>query len=100
MKELANQKKINNVKKYCKDLELDKNEDSIVLKQYIEDDQFNLFPQYEITELPDKFSYGITKGKIGVLVENSPSGIIAPANAFSFLSRLKICICAGRREPS
>src|SRR5699024_6279953 len=79
MKSIANQEDINTVKQRIKDLDVDEIEDSIVLKQYIEDDQF------EITELPDKFSYGITKGKIGVLVENSPSGIIAPANAFSFL---------------
>jgi len=85
MKSIANQEDINTVKQRIKDLDVDEIEDSIVLKQYIEDDQFNLFPQFEITELPDKFSYGITKGKIGVLVENSPSGIIAPANAFSFL---------------
>src|SRR5699024_11739170 len=29
--------------------------------------------------------YGVTKGKIGVLVENSPMAIVAPANLFSFL---------------
>lgn len=85
MKSIANQEDINTVKQRIEDLDVDEIEDSIILKQYMEDDQFNLFPQFEITELPDKFSYGITKGKIGVLVENSPSGIIAPANAFSFL---------------
>ena len=85
MKSIANQEDVNTVKQRIRDLDVDEIEDSIVLKQYMEDDQFNLFPQLEITELPDKFSYGITKGKVGVLVENSPSGIIAPANLFSFL---------------
>jgi len=85
MKSIANQEDVNTVKQRIRDLDVDAIEDSIVLKQYLEDDQFNLFPQFEITELPDKFSYGVTKGKVGVLVENSPSGIIAPANVFSFL---------------
>lgn len=85
VKSIANQEDINTVKQRIQELDVDVIEDSIVLKQYLEDDQFNLFPQFEITELPDKFTYGITRGKIGVLVENSPSGIIAPANLFSFL---------------
>src|SRR5699024_402270 len=62
MKSIANQEDVNTVKQRIRDLDVDEIEDSIVLKQYMEDDQFNLFPQLEITELPDKFSYGITKG--------------------------------------
>src|SRR5699024_11759036 len=68
-----------------KELDVDEIEDSVLLKQYLEDDHVNLVPQYESTELPDKFTYGVTEGRLGVLVENSPTGIIAPSNLFTFL---------------
>ncbi|MFP3490544.1 spore germination protein, partial [Staphylococcus sp. SIMBA_130] len=52
--------------------------------QYIEDDSASIFPQFHTTELPDRTSYAILKGKIAVLMENSPSALIAPSTFFSF----------------
>lgn len=85
MKSAANDEDVQTMRQRLKELDVDEIEDSVILKQYLEDDQLNLFPQFEQTELPDKFTYGVTKGRVGVLVENSPNGIIAPANFFSFL---------------
>ncbi|RDW19847.1 spore germination protein [Oceanobacillus chungangensis] len=85
MKSVANEKDVNTMRQRLKDLDVDEIEDSAVLSQYIEDSSFNLFPQFDTTELPDRFSYAITKGKVGLLVENSPSGLVAPATIFSFL---------------
>lgn len=85
MKSSANNEDVQTMTQRLKELDVDEIEDSVVLKQYLEDSQLNLFPQYETSELPDKFTYGITKGRLGILVENSPTGIIAPANLFSFL---------------
>ena len=85
MKSAANEEDVQTMRQRLKELDVDEIEDSVVLKQYLEDDQLNLFPQFESTELPDKFSYAVTKGRLGVLVENSPTGIIAPSNLFTFL---------------
>ncbi|HAM79955.1 spore germination protein [Ornithinibacillus bavariensis] len=85
MKSLANDDDVQTMRQRLKELDVDEVEDAIVLKQYLEDSQNNLFPQFDITERPDRFAYNITKGKLGVLVENSPSGFTAPATLFSFL---------------
>ncbi|RDW18150.1 spore germination protein [Oceanobacillus arenosus] len=85
MKSIANETDVNTMRQRLLDLDVDEVEDSAVLSQYIEDSSSNLFPQFDTTELPDRFTYAITKGKVGLLLENSPSGIIAPASLFSFL---------------
>lgn len=85
MKSIANETDVNTMRQRLQELDVDEIEDSTVLQQYIEDSSTNLFPQFDSTELPDRFTYGVTKGKLGVLVENSPTGIIAPATFFSFL---------------
>ncbi|MFD2042828.1 spore germination protein [Ornithinibacillus salinisoli] len=85
MKSIANDEDVNTLRQRLEELDVDEVEDSVVLKQYLEDSQTNLFPQFDHTELPDRFTYAVKKGKIGILVENSPSGFIAPATIFSFL---------------
>ncbi|MBP1915104.1 hypothetical protein J2Z23_002061 [Lederbergia galactosidilyticus] len=85
MKSVANEEDVQTMRQRIQDLDVDFVEDSTVLKQYLEDNTVNLFPQFNITELPDRFAYDISQGKVGVLVENSPIGIIAPSTFFSFL---------------
>lgn len=84
MKSVANGADVNTMRQRLQDLDVDEIYDSVVLKQYIEDSQWSIFPQFDSTELPDRFTYNITKGKIGVLVENSPTAIIGPSTLFSF----------------
>ncbi|WP_084782041.1 spore germination protein [Bacillus niameyensis] len=85
MKSIANNDDVQTMRQRIQDIDVDFIEDSTVLKQYIEDNTYNLFPQFNTTELPDRFAYDISQGKVGVLVENSPVGIIAPSTLFSFL---------------
>ncbi|MBS3680590.1 spore germination protein [Ornithinibacillus massiliensis] len=85
LKSIANEVDVNTMRQRLNELDVDEIEDTIVLKQFMEDSQTNLFPQFVETELPDRFTYNITRGKIGVLVENSPTAFIAPATLFSFL---------------
>ncbi|MEN2767768.1 spore germination protein [Ornithinibacillus xuwenensis] len=85
IKSIANDDDVNTMRQRISELDVDEVEDAVVLKQYLEDSQTNLFPQFDTTELPDRFTYNITKGRVGVLVENSPSAIIAPTTLFSFL---------------
>ena len=82
---IANDTDVNTMRQRLQDLEIDEVEDITVLKQYVEDSSTNLFPQYYSTELPDRVSYVLKKGKVAVLMEDSPTGFIAPSTFFSFL---------------
>lgn len=85
LKSIANETDVNTMRQRLQDLNVDEVEDVSVLKQYVEDSSTNLFPQYYLTELPDRISYVVKKGKIAVLMDDSPSGFIAPSTFFSFL---------------
>lgn len=85
MKSIANESDVNTMRQRILDLKVDEVEDSTVLQEYIEDSHINMFPQFDSTELPDRFTYQITSGKVGVLVENSPTGFTGPSSLFSFL---------------
>lgn len=84
LKSLANETDVNTMRQRLNELDVDSVEDINVLMQYIEDDSASIFPQFHTTELPDRTSYAILKGKIAVLMENSPSALIAPSTFFSF----------------
>ncbi|MFD1017626.1 spore germination protein [Thalassobacillus hwangdonensis] len=84
LKSLANDTNVNTMRQRLTDLKVDEIEDSSVLSQFIEDKSSSIFPQLLMTELPDRFCYAITRGKVGVLVDKSPTGIIGPTTLFSF----------------
>ncbi|WP_186579318.1 spore germination protein [Aquibacillus kalidii] len=84
LKSLANDTDVQTMRQRLKDLVVDEVEDASVLSQYIEDNNSSLFPQYYLTELPDRLCYAVSKGRLGVLVDKSPTSIIAPSTFFSF----------------
>ncbi|WP_269409766.1 spore germination protein [Lentibacillus daqui] len=84
IKSIANEQLVNTMRQRLQDLDVDEIEDSTVLQQYLNDSSSTVFPQFYSTELPDRFSYAIRQGRIGVLTENSPTGFIAPSTFLSF----------------
>ncbi|MFD1849959.1 spore germination protein [Oceanobacillus bengalensis] len=84
MKSIANEVDVNTMRQRLQELEIDVIDDASVLMQYIEDSSITIFPQFLTTELPDRFSYNINRGRLGILVENSPTAIITPTTFFSF----------------
>lgn len=58
--------------------------DSGYIEQLIEDSWKSPFPQTQATERPDKFAASLLEGKIGILVDTSPFGIIVPATLNAF----------------
>ncbi|WP_246586552.1 spore germination protein [Cytobacillus gottheilii] len=54
------------------------------LAEYIEDNHFSPFPQFRISERPDQATIDLFKGKICVLLDRSPSVLIAPGSIMSF----------------
>lgn len=89
LKSTANETDVNTLRQRIQDLDIDELEDSTILKKYIQDDPKSIFPQFYLTELPNRLSYTIQEGKIGVLVENSSLSIIGPSTFFSFFESME-----------
>ncbi|MFC2947907.1 spore germination protein [Virgibacillus sediminis] len=84
IKSIANQTDINTMRQRLEEMDVDQVDDVHMLMQYVEDSSFTLFPQFYTTELPDRASYSLLRGRVCVLLENSPSVIIAPTTFLSF----------------
>ena len=59
--------------------------DSGYIEQLIEDRKFSLFPQVQVTERPDVVAASVYEGRIGIIVDNSPSVLIIPVTMSSML---------------
>lgn len=58
--------------------------DSGYIEQLIEDSWKSPFPQTQATERPDKFAASLLEGKVGILVDTSPFGLIVPTTLNTF----------------
>jgi len=81
---IANPKLIREIKRRIKSLDVDMVADSSVLEKLIEDHPLLVFPTTLFTERPDLVEFALTEGRVGVMLENSPACLIAPANFFDF----------------
>lgn len=54
------------------------------LQLFLTDKKFSLFPVTILTERPDRITYNLTAGKVLLMVDGSPHGIIAPVVFFDF----------------
>lgn len=48
------------------------------IEELIEDSKFSIFPQLNNTERPDKLAGCLLEGQIGIMVDNTPTVLIAP----------------------
>ncbi|MFD3450067.1 spore germination protein [Microbacteriaceae bacterium 4G12] len=84
MKEIASEENVRMFRDKLSKIEVDDILDSSVLIQIIEENELSLFPQLIMTEQPQRFSYSVMNGKVGILLNGSPMGIIGPVTFFSF----------------
>ncbi|MET3683553.1 hypothetical protein ABID56_001648 [Alkalibacillus flavidus] len=84
LSDIANDEAIQEMRSRLNSLKIDDAMESSALTQFIEDNSYSIFPQFLVTELPDRFCYSLKEGRVGLLVDKSPSGIIAPVSFFSF----------------
>ncbi|KUP09031.1 spore gernimation protein [Bacillus coahuilensis m2-6] len=84
LKDLTDESVVNTVRQRLEDLTVDDMVDSSVLAQYLDDNEFSLFPQTLLTELPDRVSFLLSKGKIAILADRSTNAIICPTSFSSF----------------
>lgn len=84
IEDIADEENIQTVKQRLSELRIDEVTDSSVLAQLLDDHAYTIFPQYLLTELPDRLAYNLMKGRIGIFVDRSPTVIICPTTFFSF----------------
>lgn len=59
--------------------------DSGMIEQLSEEKWYSPFPQFQTTQRPDRAAMSILEGRIVVLVDNSPTGLILPTDYNSFI---------------
>lgn len=58
------------------------------LAELIEDNPYSLFPQFVLTERPDSVASQILQGRCVVVVDRSPSVLVAPVGFFSYFQNI------------
>ncbi|WP_077618886.1 spore germination protein [Bacillus sinesaloumensis] len=85
IKDLANDKMIQNVKERVSALDVDAIQNLTLLEQYIEERPKSIFPSILHTERPDRVSSFLEDGYIALLMNNAPAALILPATFWSFI---------------
>ncbi|WP_235822827.1 spore germination protein [Cytobacillus massiliigabonensis] len=83
---IANKENVNTVIQRLSELQVDQINDSSYLTQLIQDNQNSPFPQLIDTERPDRIASVLGEGKVAILVDGAPHGLIGPTTFFEFFS--------------
>ena len=59
--------------------------DSGIIEQLSEEKWYSPFPQFQTTQRPDRAAMALLEGRIVVLCDNSPTGLILPTDYNSFI---------------
>ena len=73
------------IKKRLGRYEIDGVLDSGMIEQLSEEKWYSPFPQFQTTQRPDRAAMSILEGRVIVLVDNSPTGLILPTDYNSFI---------------
>ena len=82
-KDIVSQLLIDNVKKKINNINSDYVQNISILEQYIEERQYSIIPSVLYTERPDRAASFINQGHIVLLMDSSPSCLIAPVTFWS-----------------
>lgn len=85
MEELIYPDLLDKIKRRLQAWEIDGVLDTGMLEQLAEEDWLSPFPQFESTERPDRAAMEALNGRIILLCDNSPMGVILPTTFNSFL---------------
>lgn len=85
IEDLAKPELIHEVEKRFARFEIDGVLDSGMLEQLSEEKWYSPFPQFQTTERPDKAAMALLDGRVVVLSDNSPVGLILPTDYNSFI---------------
>ncbi len=85
IEDLAKKELLQEVESRLSSFEIDGVLDSGILEQLSEEDWFSPFPQFQTTERVDRASMALLEGRIVVLSDNSPVGLLLPTDYNSFI---------------
>jgi len=85
IEDLAKPELVQEIEKRLQDFEVDGVLDTGILEQLAERDWYSPFPQFQTTERVDKASMALLEGRVVVLADNSPVGLILPTDYNSFI---------------
>ncbi|MDX5475995.1 MAG: spore germination protein [Bacillaceae bacterium] len=83
---IANQENVNTVVQRIEDIQFDQINDSSYITQLIQDNNNSPFPQFIDTERPDRIAAVLAEGKVVVLADGAPHGLIGPTTLIEFFS--------------
>ncbi|MCY6371707.1 spore germination protein [Clostridium ganghwense] len=82
--DIANDNVINELRKRLNSIDVDNIIASGMLEQYIEHEPYCIFPQYVSSQRPDRIVSEILEGKAAIVIDGSPSVLLAPSTFFDF----------------
>lgn len=85
VEDLANPRLVKEIEDRLKSFEIDSVPDSGILEQLTEKNWYSPFPQFQTTERVDRASMALLEGRVVVLSDNSPMGLILPTDYNSFI---------------
>ena len=85
IEDLVNPTLLREIEKRLSGFEIDGVLDSGVLEQLSEEKWYSPFPQFQTTERPDRAAMALLEGRVVVLSDNSPVGLLLPVDYNSFL---------------
>lgn len=85
IEDLAKPELVQEIEKRLKNFEIDGVLDSGILEQLAEKDWYSPFPQFQTTERVDRASMALLEGRVVVLSDNSPVGLLLPTDYNSFI---------------
>lgn len=85
IEDLASRTLIKEIEDRMQRFEIDGVLDSGILEQLAEKDWYSPFPQFQTTERADRASMALLEGRVVVLSDNSPVGLILPTDYNSFI---------------
>ncbi|MBS4215973.1 MULTISPECIES: spore germination protein [Neobacillus] len=81
---IADEELVTTFKQRISELEIDYVPGNTVLGHLIENNSWSVFPQLMTTELPDRISIALYRGKVAVLMDRSPDCLYGPTTFFSY----------------
>ncbi|MBO1514458.1 spore germination protein [Metabacillus bambusae] len=83
---ITNEENVNTVIQRLTDLDVDQINDSSYITQLIQDNPNSPFPQFIDTERPDRLASVLGEGKVVILTDGAPHGLIGPTTLIEFFS--------------
>ncbi len=85
IEDLARTELLEEIENRLTDFKIDGVLDSGILEQLAEKKWYSPFPQFQTTQRPDRAAMSLLEGRAVVLSDNSPTGLILPADYNSFI---------------